>query len=166
MPRQLYFRDNSNKPLGSISHYLFYLFLCIVTLMNGTIGIVTDRTYFSQFWIFLYFNRPQMIIRKVPMETIYLKHCHHVQLLFHKIHIMKVPANIKHHSPIRISRFIFYYNTRKCPCNIFHRFFTFNLCRQKLHYSLHTIEDTVCRLCLNRDFTGSNNELISLVLHT
>ena len=156
MARHFDFRDDRNVFAGCISHYLFYLFLSIISSdffpvkdlrIVGIIVIYQSffsfRTDFHQFGELFNFNSPSLIIRQVPVENVHLVHGKHVDKLVYIIYRSEIPAWIEHHSTVRETGSIFYFDGWYRPVGAFVTYFTVNLRGEKLIKCLQSIEKTV-----------------------
>ena len=152
MTGKFYLRNNGDLTGGGICHHFFYLFLGVKAPADTSVYIMTNGAYLCQQRIFFHFNRPQVVVRQMPMEIVHLEHCHQVELLLDEIHIHKITADIKHHAAISKTRFVFYGNAGKPPMYIFYFMGILDGRRKELHQGLHPIKESAQALACHVDF--------------
>ncbi len=115
----LYFRDDRYATLCGIFDYLLGFFLRVITSVRDAViayvgversyeGFLAYGTGFREFGIFLYLQSPALVVRKVPVEGVYLVKCKNVDIILDLLNIEEMPAYIQMRSSIRECRIVFY----------------------------------------------------------
>ena len=124
MARKVNLRNNCDSEVSSISHDILDFLLCIESAITGVVkfvpvladhGTVSPGTDFSKLRIFLDFDSPSLVLSKMPVETVQLICCHHVQESLHLIDIEKMTGNVKMHSSVCESRLVLDGSARENP---------------------------------------------------
>ena len=102
--------------LAGIFHHIFYLLLCVVTSIVGTVALCAIGAHFCEKGIFLYLNTPSLIIRKMPMQLVYLKSGKLLYVFLHGRHRNEMAARIEHNTAIGKTGSVFYFEEREFPC--------------------------------------------------
>src|SRR5512138_482765 len=121
MTRHLYLRNDCYKPGFGICYYIPDLSLSIEASIRFSVkdlGLFTrfanqrflsECAHLSKFRIFFDLYPPSLIFCEMPVESIHLMKCDHVDIPFYILHREHVAADIEVHPPVREPGFISYF---------------------------------------------------------
>ena len=104
MSRKVYFRNNGYVTFCSIFYNFFCLFLRIESTVRFTViltGVASDDgfrsigTDFCQLRVFLDFQTPSLVVRDMPMQTVHVVQCLHIDVSLYFIYREEMTAGIE-----------------------------------------------------------------------
>ena len=175
MTRQVDFRNDGYAFCCSIFKNLLDLFLrepAAFSISDAVIfgafekmtyeGLVSYRSDFCEFRIFLDLKSPSLVISKMPVKGIELVYFHDVEISLHFIHVEEVAGYVHMHSPVPESRCIFNPCAWEFPVSVGSCSLPEYLYRKHLLQSLNGIVESAEAGCLYLYFIGSDVQPVSL----
>ena len=116
-------RDYVNVAFCSIAHNLLCLFLGVEAAHRLAVpfsgktsndGFLAFRTDSSEIGIFLYFDAPALVVSKMPVKSVEIVHCHHVDKCLHLFHCIEMTAYVEMRSTVTETRLVVDIDGRKC----------------------------------------------------
>ncbi len=175
VPRQFYFRDDRNVPLGGVAHYLAHFVLGVITAVAlavelvRLVAVVTHEGFLSpggnflEFGIFFDLDAPALVFGEVPVEAVELVHGQQVDVALDELHRKKMPPYIQVHAAVRKSRRVLDKHGRHRPTQLLGAAAgRFKRCRQQLPQGLHCEKSARRRACLYGYFCLADFQPVSL----
>ena len=92
-----------------------YIVECIALEDMADDGLVSDRSHFSQTWVFLDLKSPALVICEMPVKCVELMDFHDVEILLDLVHCEEMTRDIKVKTAVAESRLVLDLNARKSP---------------------------------------------------
>ena len=165
------FGNDGDVAFGSIAHDVATFLLSVIASVGNTVilsGVVSDdgfgafAAHLNEAGVLLDFHTPTLVVGEVPVETIDVVECNHVDEALHTVHTEEMACHVKQRTAIGETRGIVDGDKRNVDLFAlgWDDFAAVAVVGQGFPQRLNAIESTCCAGSVDVDAVGSHGEVI------